>query len=77
LNTAELVLQHLGGRDNLVRVTPVQAHLRVELKDASLVDEAALKSLGAYGVVISGRVVQVVLGAKSGQLAAEISAATG
>ena len=38
----------------------------------SLVDEAALKASGAFGVVRSGRIVQVIVGPEADNLAAEL-----
>ena len=40
--------------------------------DAQLVDEAALKASGAFGVVRSGRIVQVIVGPEADNLAAEL-----
>lgn len=37
-----------------------------------MVDEAALKAAGAYGVVISGTVIQVVVGPEADTLASDI-----
>jgi PTS system N-acetylglucosamine-specific IIB component len=42
------------------------------VSDPSLVDESGLKSSGAFGVVRSGRVVQVIVGPEADSLAAEL-----
>jgi N-acetylglucosamine PTS system EIIB component len=69
---AEEILAALGGQVNVIDVEPCLTRLRVELRDAELVDEPALKSTGAFGVVRSGHVVQVVVGPEADTLAAEI-----
>jgi PTS system N-acetylglucosamine-specific IIB component len=44
----------------------------VRRSDAHLVDEVALKASGAFGVVRSGRIVQVIVGPEADNLAAEL-----
>jgi PTS system N-acetylglucosamine-specific IIB component len=61
---AATMLAALGG----VTIT----RLRVEVIDPSLVNEAALKATGAFGVVRSGKVVQVVVGTEADTLASDI-----
>lgn len=72
MSKAEQVLAALGGQGNVVDLEPCITRLRVELTDPSLVDEVALKATGAFGVVRSGRVVQVVVGPEADTLAADI-----
>jgi N-acetylglucosamine PTS system EIIB component len=69
---AEQILAALGGDGNVVDVEPCITRLRVELRDASLVDEPALKASGAFGVVRSGRIIQVVVGPEADTLAADL-----
>ena len=66
---AEQILAGLGGADNVVEIEACITRLRTEVEDTSLVDEAALKSAGAHGVVKSGSVVQVVVGPEADNLA--------
>ena len=42
------------------------------MHDPAKVDQAALKAAGAYGVLASGRVVQVVVGPEADTLAGDI-----
>lgn len=63
------LLADLGGVDNVVEIEPCITRLRVEVRDPSGVDDAALKQHGAFGVVLSGRVVQVVVGPEADRLA--------
>ena len=66
------IFDALGGDGNVVDLEPCITRQRVELQDPSLVDEAALKATGAFGVVRSGKVVQVVVGPEADTLAADI-----
>ena len=70
MGKAEEILAALGGNDNVVDLEPCIRRLRVEVSDPALVDEDSLRSNGAFGVVRSGRVVQVVVGPEADDLAA-------
>jgi PTS system N-acetylglucosamine-specific IIB component len=72
MSKAEQILAALGGDANIIDLEPCITRLRVELQDPSLVDEAALKATGAFGVVRSGKVVQVVVGPEADTLASDI-----
>ncbi|SED79567.1 glucose PTS transporter subunit EIIB [Ruania alba] len=72
MSKAEDILAALGGDSNVVDLEPCITRLRVEVTDPALVDEDNLRSNGAFGVVRSGRVVQVVVGPEADDLAAEI-----
>jgi N-acetylglucosamine PTS system EIIB component len=69
---AEQILAGLGGADNVVEIEACITRLRTEVNDASLVDEAALKSAGVHGVIKAGTVVQVVVGPEADNLAEDI-----
>ena len=69
---AQQIVDGLGGLANIVEIEPCITRLRTEVEDASLVDQAALKAAGAFGVVISGNVVQVVVGPVADTLASDI-----
>lgn len=72
MTKAEQILAALGGPANVVELEPCITRLRVQLTDAERVDEDALRASGAFGVVRSGRIVQVVVGPEADSLAAEI-----
>lgn len=72
MTKAEQILAALGGDGNVVDLEPCITRLRVELKDPALVDEPALRESGAFGVVRSGRIIQVVVGPEADTLAADI-----
>lgn len=59
---ARAILTALGGVANVVEIEPCTTRLRSQVRDPSLVDVAALRAAGAHGVMVSGRVVQVVVG---------------
>ena len=70
---AEQILAGLAGAGNIVEIEPCITRLRTEVKDPSLVDQAALKAAGAHGVIASGSVVQVVVGPEADNLAEDIA----
>ncbi|WP_305037912.1 glucose PTS transporter subunit EIIB [Cellulomonas sp. PhB143] len=72
MSRAEQILEALGGRTNVVELEPCITRLRVEVADTEQVDEAGLKATGAFGVVRSGRIVQVIVGPEADNLAAEL-----
>lgn len=72
MSKAEDILADLGGTTNVVELEPCITRLRVEVADPHLVDTAALRSHGAFGVVRSGKVIQVVVGPEADELAEAI-----
>lgn len=62
---APLVVEGLGGKENILKVDNCYTRLRLIVKDPTLVNEALLKNETlANGVVIKGENVQVVYGLK-------------
>lgn len=72
MSKAEQILAALGGDGNIVDLEPCITRLRVEVSDPALVDEDSLRATGAFGVVRSGRVVQVIVGPEADDLAAQL-----
>ena len=72
MTKAEQILTALGGDANIIDLEPCITRLRVEVIDPALVNEAGLKATGAFGVVRSGKVVQVVVGTEADTLASDI-----
>ena len=72
MSKAEQILAALGGSANVVDLEPCITRLRVEVTDTQQVDDAGLRASGAFGVVRSGRVVQVIVGPEADALAAEL-----
>jgi PTS system D-glucosamine-specific IIC component len=68
-----LILQSLGGKNNLVQIEACITRLRLTLKNDKLIDINALKHLGAAGVIrLGGGNVQVVFGTFSELIREEI-----
>ncbi|MDM8084987.1 glucose PTS transporter subunit EIIB [Cellulomonas cellasea] len=69
---AAAILAALGGVGNIDEIEPCTTRLRSLVKAPGQVDAAALRAAGAYGVMISGRVVQVVVGPGVDTLASDL-----
>ncbi len=65
---APLVLEALGGSENIENLDACITRLRVEVKDAKKVDKNELKRLGAAGVLEVSGGVQAIFGGKSDTL---------
>ncbi|GAA1348852.1 PTS glucose/sucrose transporter subunit IIB [Falsarthrobacter nasiphocae] len=72
MSKASDILAALGGAENLEDIEGCITRLRCEIADPALVDQAALKALGAHGVVVQGRTAQVVVGPEADSLAEDI-----
>jgi PTS system N-acetylglucosamine-specific IIB component len=70
---AEQIVAGLGGAANIDDVEGCITRLRTEVKDPSLVDQAALKKAGAHGVLVAGKIVQVVVGPEADSLADDVN----
>ncbi|WP_425060413.1 Putative PTS system glucosamine-specific EIICBA component [Sporomusa carbonis] len=66
------VLKALGGKDNLTALDACITRLRVTVKNPGLVDKAALKQLGAAGVLEVGHNFQAIFGTQSDTLKGQI-----
>ncbi|MDB4866042.1 MAG: glucose transporter subunit [Cohnella sp.] len=70
---APLILQSLGGKQNLLRLDACITRLRLSLEDDRRIDVQALRHLGAAGVIrLGGGHVQVVFGTYSELIREEI-----
>lgn len=70
---AAAILAGLGGVGNIDEIEPCTTRLRSLVKEPARVDPAALRAAGAFGVMISGRVVQVVIGPRVDTLATDLA----
>ena len=62
---AKVILEGLGGKENVASIDHCITRLRLEVKDRLLVDENKIKSSGAAGVIRPGKTaVQVIIGPK-------------
>lgn len=67
------VLEALGGKANVQSVEGCITRLRLFVNDATLIDDARLKSLGASGVIKRGKIAQVVMGTQSDRIASRMN----
>lgn len=69
LGQTPLIVEALGGADNINTLTNCYSRLRLTVEDPSKVDEAVLKNqTGASGVMITDKNVHVVYGTQVGQI---------
>ena len=62
---AAIILEGVGGKENIASVDNCITRLRLEIKDYTAVDEKKIKSAGVAGVIRPGKTsVQVVIGTK-------------
>lgn len=60
---AEIILEGVGGKENLTSIDNCITRLRLEVVDYTKVDEKKIKSAGVAGVIRPGKTsVQVVIG---------------
>ena len=69
---SQLILQGLGGHDNIVTLDCCATRLRVTVKDEGLVLDDLLKQSGARGVIRRGGGVQVVYGPQVSVIKSEL-----
>lgn len=74
-NRAYQLIAAFGGADNLKAVDACITRLRIEVADKGAVDAAALRALGAAGVIEVGNNVQAIFGTQADGLKDEIRAA--
>ena len=67
-----LIVEGLGGADNLSDVDCCATRLRCTVKDAALVRQDVLKASGASGVICKGNGIQVVYGPKVAVIKAKL-----
>ncbi len=70
--TSKLILEGLGGSENIVSLDCCATRLRVSVKDADLVSDAKLRQSGAGGVIRRGGGVQVVYGPQVSVIKSEL-----
>lgn len=59
---SKLILEGLGGKDNIVSLDCCATRLRVSVKNGDIVSDSLLKQSGAAGVIKKGAGIQVVYG---------------
>lgn len=70
--TSRLILEGLGGKDNIKNLDCCATRLRVTVKDGSAVDEGKLRESGAAGIIKKSGGVQVVYGPQVAVIKSEL-----
>lgn len=66
------IVAALGGLANIIDIEPCTTRLRSQVHDSAVVDVRALRAAGAHGVMISGHIVQVVMGPNVDTIASDL-----
>ena len=61
---SKLIVEGLGGKENIISIDCCATRLRVTIKNPELISESKLKETGASGVIKKGEGVQVIYGPK-------------
>ena len=69
---SRLIVEGLGGRNNIVSIDCCATRLRVSVKSSELVKDATLRESGAAGVIKKGTGVQVVYGPQVSVIKSEL-----
>lgn len=68
----EELLVAVGGAKNVRKVDVALARIRVGVVDKNLVDKPRLERMGALGVVVQKRAVQLIIGPEAEQVGVEL-----
>lgn len=72
MKQAEQLLAGLGGAANIIEIEPCITRLQIEVKDPLKLNENILAAGGAKGVVKTGHIIQLIVGAVADNLAADL-----
>jgi PTS system N-acetylglucosamine-specific IIC component len=62
---ASIILEGIGGKENLVSIDNCVTRLRLEIKDQAVVNDKLIKSAGVAGIIRPGKTsIQIVIGTK-------------
>ena len=71
-HTSRLILDGLGGKENIVSLDCCATRLRVSVKNSEIVKDSLLKQSGAAGVIKKGTGIQVVYGPQVAVIKSEL-----
>lgn len=71
-HTSRLILEGLGGKENIVSLDCCATRLRVSVKNSEIVQDSLLKQSGAAGVIKKGNGIQVVYGPQVAVIKSEL-----
>ena len=63
-NLSEILVEGLGGVDNISDIGCCATRLRLTVKDSNKINQNILKSANASGVLVNGQGVQIIYGPK-------------
>ncbi|MDA1477966.1 PTS transporter subunit EIIC [Bacillus changyiensis] len=70
---AESILEHIGGKNNVVRCENCMTRLRLKLVTSQVIDEANIKQAGAHGVIkLDQHHIQIVIGPEAANVKQEL-----
>ena len=69
---SKLILEGLGGKDNIISLDCCATRLRVSVKNGDIVSDSLLKQSGAAGVIKKGAGIQVVYGPQVAVIKSEL-----
>ena len=70
---AKIIIDSLGGKDNLITISNCSTRLRVELIDSDIIDICSLKETGALEVLKDKNKVQIIYGPSVNIIKNEVS----
>ena len=62
------LVQHLGGKENIIKHEVSMSRFKVELKDITKVNKDAIQKMGARGIVEIDNQLKIILGPEAKQL---------
>lgn len=65
---ANKLVDHLGGKDNIINMEVNMSRFKVTVKDVSKVNKDAIQKLGAKGIVEIDNQLKIILGPNASQL---------
>ena len=71
-DTSKIILEGLGGKENIITLDNCATRLRVSVKNPELVSESLLKQSGAAGVIKKGTGIQVIYGPQVSVIKSEL-----
>jgi PTS system arbutin-like IIC component len=74
---AMIIIEGLGGKDNILTTESCFTRLRVSVKDPSKVNDAVFKGTGSSGVVHDGNIVQIIYGVSVNKVRTAVDDALG
>ena len=72
---ARIIIQNVGGKDNIESLENCFTRLRVNVKDESLVDEDLINHMKNSGIMRKGKDIQIILGMQVAQVRGQVEEA--